>query len=304
MPAFLLVLAVGTVGVLHTLVPDHWLPIALVARQQGWTRSQTARAAFGAGIGHVVSTLLIGIAVWLAGLAFAVRFGAMVGIVSSGALIAFGLWIAVGSLLELRRGVQLPGGHTHAHAAHPHPHAEYETPHGHDHEHGYGHGHGHDHGGGHEPVEAASGAASVRASAAEPHRHQHRHADGLEHAHLHSHGGSDAHDLSAAAANATPLHDHSHKASGRTALLLILGSSPMIEGIPAFFAAARYGIGLIAVMSLVFAAATIATYVGVCVYSAERLQVVSIGPVERYGEVLSGGFIALVGVIFLIWPVL
>jgi nickel/cobalt transporter (NicO) family protein len=29
------------------------------------------------------------------------------------------------------------------------------------------------------------------------------------------------------------------------ALLLILGSSPMIEGIPAFFAAGQYGIGLL-----------------------------------------------------------
>lgn len=41
-------------------------------------------------------------------------------------------------------------------------------------------------------------------------------------------------------------HDRSHeiarKTSSRTALLLILGSSPMVEGIPAFFAAAKYGL--------------------------------------------------------------
>ena len=44
---------------------------------------------------------------------------------------------------------------------------------------------------------------------------------------------------------APPGHDHRHKTTARTALLLILGSSPMVEGIPAFFAAGKYGIGLI-----------------------------------------------------------
>ena len=32
-PALLLVGAVATVGVLHTIVPDHWVPITLIARQ-------------------------------------------------------------------------------------------------------------------------------------------------------------------------------------------------------------------------------------------------------------------------------
>jgi uncharacterized membrane-anchored protein len=98
-------------------------------------------------------------------------------------------------------------------------------------------------------------------------------------------------------------HDHS-KTSSRTALLLILGSSPMVEGIPAFFAAGKYGVGLIAIMSLAFAVSTIATYVVLCVYSSAGLQRVSLGPLEQYGEVLSGAFIALVGVVFWAWPML
>ena len=101
-----------------------------------------------------------------------------------------------------------------------------------------------------------------------------------------------------------PPHEHQHKTSARTALLLILGSSPMVEGIPAFFAAGKYGIGLIIVMSIVFAISTIATYVLLCVYSTAGLQRVRLGALERYGEVLSGAFIALVGVAFWVWPVL
>jgi hypothetical protein len=57
-------------------------------------------------------------------------------------------------------------------------------------------------------------------------------------------------------------------------------------------------------MAIVFAASTIITYVVLCVYSAAGLQRVSLGPVERYGEVISGAFIALVGVVFWLLPVM
>jgi hypothetical protein len=41
----LLAAAVAAMGVLHTIVPDHWVPITLMARQRGWSRAETARAA-------------------------------------------------------------------------------------------------------------------------------------------------------------------------------------------------------------------------------------------------------------------
>jgi hypothetical protein len=199
--ALLLVLAVIAVGVLHTLVPDHWVPITLLARTRHWTRTQTARAAFGAGLGHALSTLAIGLLVWLAGVAFAARFGNIVSVLSSVALIAFGAWIAIGAWRELR-----------------------------------------------------------------------------------------AH------------HDHEHLDSKgtRTSLMLILGSSPMLEGIPAFFAAAKFGPGLIALMSLCFAVSTIATYVALCTLSGAALERLHLGPLERYGEVLSGAVIAIVGIVFIL----
>jgi hypothetical protein len=58
-PELLLVGAVAAVGVLHTMVPDHWVPISLIARQRGWSKGETARASFLAGLGHILSTLLI-----------------------------------------------------------------------------------------------------------------------------------------------------------------------------------------------------------------------------------------------------
>jgi hypothetical protein len=263
-PQLLLVGAVLAVGVLHTVVPDHWVPIALLARQNGWSRRETARNAFVAGTGHVISTLIIAGIVWGAGAAFAARFGSLVDTVTSLALIGFGLWIAVSAWRETRAAAGQP-------------------------DHGHGHAHGHHHHHHHE------------APALFRHAHPHRHGDGVVHVHRHDHAPATAH---AIAAGEPPLHDHAHAATGRAALLLILGSSPMVEGIPAFFAAGRYGAGLIAVMAATFAAATIATYVGLCVLSSTGLSRLSLGPLERFGEVLSGALIAALGLVFWVWPVL
>lgn len=103
-------------------------------------------------------------------------------------------------------------------------------------------------------------------------------------------------------------HEHANVAvsevSSRTALLLILGSSPMIEGIPAFFAASRYGPALLAIMAVVFAVSTIATYVVMCAAGASGMQRVQLGRFEEYGEIISGSFIALLGIVFAFFPAL
>ncbi len=231
----LLVATVATVGVLHTLVPDHWAPIVVLGRQQGWSVSRTARAAALAGVGHVTTTLLLGLLLWVVGAALAVRYAHLVSVAAAVALLVFGAWIAYGGWRELRGGV--------------------------DHDADVGHA------------------------------HLHRHADATEHVHWHDHDGH----LHATDGGAAVIHEHDHAVTGRTALLLILGSSPMIEGLPAFFAASPYGMSLLCVMAVVFALATIGTYVGVSAAGVSGLQRISLGPLERYGEVASGVFVALVG---------
>ena len=99
----LLVLAVLAVGVFHTLAPDHWVPIALIANRAGWKRLETARVAALAGTGHTISTLAIGALMWAAGAALAVRFGHLVESAASVALVLFGAWIALASLRDQRR---------------------------------------------------------------------------------------------------------------------------------------------------------------------------------------------------------
>jgi len=218
----LLVGTVAAVGVLHTLVPDHWAPIVVIARQRRWSAARTVQAAAIAGFGHVTSTLVLGVVLWAVGAAVAQYYGHLVNVVAALALIAFGLWIAYAGWRELREHDQ-------------------------DHDHGDDHGDDddHDHGG----------------------HHQHHRVD---------------------------------SASQRTTLLLILGSSPMVEGLPAFLAASTYGFALLATMAAVFALATIATYVAVTSAAARGLERLSLGPLERYGEVLSGLVVAAVGVYALV----
>ena len=62
-----LVVTVAVVGVLHTIVPDHWAPIVVLARQQGWSPTRIAKSAALAGVGHVTTTLMIGALLWIVG---------------------------------------------------------------------------------------------------------------------------------------------------------------------------------------------------------------------------------------------
>jgi hypothetical protein len=392
-PELLLISAVAAVGILHTIVPDHWVPITLIARQRGWSKAETARVSLQAGIGHVGSTLLIALLAWLAGAALAARFGNAVDSAASIALIAFGGWIAISALRALRPD----GHHGHGHAHHatgaagaihgpeqqgvpterglvtlsifedgvrprfrvtgpafeavkvetqrengrrdtflfanhgtywesieeiPEPHqfevaiileqgggaqrfATRFVEHAHDD--GHGHHHHHHHGPGEQPApedDALYAPLPGDVALLTRHIHAHRHGRDAVHTHWHDHRAATVHAVAEGLAAEPPLHEHRHRMAARTALLLILGSSPMVEGIPAFFAAGRYGLGLIAVMAAVFALSTIATYVLLCVASTAGLQRIRLGAFERYGEVLSGGFIALVGVVFGLWPLL
>jgi ABC-type nickel/cobalt efflux system permease component RcnA len=238
--AVLLIATVAAVGVLHTVVPDHWAPIVVLARQQGWSVVRTARSAALAGFGHVTTTLLLGALLWVVGASLAARYAHFVSLVSALALLVFGLWIAYGGWKNIRGG--------------------------HEHEHGYLHF---------------------------EHAHLHQHEDGVQHVHWHEHHEADWHGVEGGVA---VTHMHEHAMAGRTALLLILGSSPMVEGIPAFLGASTKGPGLLAVMAIVFAFATIATYMVMCVAGVRGLQRTSLGPLERYGEVLSGVFVAAVGI--------
>jgi hypothetical protein len=120
-----LVVAAASLGSVHTLAPDHWMPFAALARAEGWTARRTAAITAMCGLGHVTVSVLLGLVSVFLGLELLQTFGrrleSMAGVVLIAFGVAYGLW-------GLHRAVQRRWhghghGHTHWHGGHRHPHA-------------------------------------------------------------------------------------------------------------------------------------------------------------------------------------
>lgn len=109
--------AAVTIATLHALAPDHWMPLAALARAQGWTPARTARIAAGCGFAHVTVSVALGVA----GLAFGVRiferFGTPLESLAGAVLIGFGILYAIWGLRHAAAHVH---GHRHHHYDHVH----------------------------------------------------------------------------------------------------------------------------------------------------------------------------------------
>ena len=125
--AWTLVLAAATVGALHTMAPDHWMPFAALARARRWPHLRTARTTILCGFGHVTVSALLGIAALSIGLSIAELIGGKLATLAPALLMLFGtayfLW---GIRRSLRRDPLAP---THAHDHH-HPHGHHDHDHG------------------------------------------------------------------------------------------------------------------------------------------------------------------------------
>ena len=114
-----LLLAGASVAIFHAILPDHWMPIALVARGQRWSTGRTTRVALWTGVGHVLGSIALG-AVVIAlgyGLKGILRLeGPIVGIV----LVLTGVGLFLWSLRHPVHSHPNPHGaesdHTHEHA--------------------------------------------------------------------------------------------------------------------------------------------------------------------------------------------
>ena len=125
--AWTVVLAAATVGALHTMAPDHWMPFAALARARDWSPVRTARTTILCGFGHVTVSALLGIGALSVGLTIAELIGGKLANLAPALLMLFGtVYMIWGIVRSLRRD---PLAHTHAH---DHHHARGR----HDHDHG------------------------------------------------------------------------------------------------------------------------------------------------------------------------
>ena len=113
-----------SIGFVHTLIGvDHTLPFVVLGRAQGWSYQKTALITALCGVGHVASSVVLGVL----GIGLGVALGhlewveAARGSIASWFLIVFGLAYAGWSLARVRRGQRHvhvhDGGMVHAHGA-------------------------------------------------------------------------------------------------------------------------------------------------------------------------------------------
>ena len=133
--AQVLLATAATVAVVHTVLgPDHYLVFSAMGRARGWGLAKRLRVTLYCGIGHVMSSVLLGLIGIVAGaqLASLVQIESMRGNLAGWALIAFGLVYLAWGLKKAGRGREHSHVHVHGDVIHHHTH-DHEDDHAHVH---------------------------------------------------------------------------------------------------------------------------------------------------------------------------
>lgn len=111
----MLVISAALAAIIHTLVPDHEIPLAMIGRAQKWTLKRMAGITLIAGVIHVSVSMGIGVIALIASVALSQFVANSAQQISGFLLITFGI---VYAFLSWRRK---QGGHSHRH---PHSHVQ------------------------------------------------------------------------------------------------------------------------------------------------------------------------------------
>jgi len=137
----------ASLGLIHTIIgPDHYLPFIVISRARNWTLRKTLFVSFLAGLGHILSSVVLG----FVGIALGIAVARLEGVESARGEIAAWLLIGFGMAYFLWgiRWAWKGKPHTHAHlhehaeaadhthgpdAAHEHVHSHEKAEHAHPH---------------------------------------------------------------------------------------------------------------------------------------------------------------------------
>lgn len=268
----LLIVAAAGVAVVHSVMPDHWVPLAIVARSNRWSLGRTARVSLLAALGHTVASVGLGIALAAVGLAFRNTIIAQEGHVVGGTLVITGIGFLVYAILRNARGSAGHGhahGHSHGHV-HPHIHPDGEA--------------AHDHGTKAEHIHAAQrNVRHVRVGArggmrAAPHAHVHHHP------HISDSAG----------------HPSNDGRTGTLSQIIVpfgVAASPDLTILPVFLAASALGLFPAVIVLVVFAVATLATFVALTVGATMGGYQVEWPWLERNGHLVSALLLISIGIL-------
>jgi nickel/cobalt exporter len=89
----LLNLLIGSIllGAVHAAIPNHWLPVALIGRSEGWTMRETLGVAALSGFFHTLSTVILGVLIGAIGVELSEQLESQTRWIASLILIFMGL---------------------------------------------------------------------------------------------------------------------------------------------------------------------------------------------------------------------
>lgn len=250
-----LLLAAGGVGFGHAVMPDHWLPLAVLSRTRRYRTGRIVRLSLTAALTHVLVSLLLGAALVLVGLQFRTTVARHTDLLVGGVLLVTG---AVFLVLDL-----LGKGHSHSHDAdggHSHGHG-----HGHAHTHHKDHGHTHDHDGHH--THAATTTAVLDRPTTE---HEHSHPQ-------HSHP------------------QRSPRGLAGLLIPFGAAASPDLTILPVFLAAGALGATAAIGSLLVFTLVTVGTIVGLTVAAALGARLLTAPWIDKRANMLTAVTLLAIG---------
>jgi nickel/cobalt transporter (NicO) family protein len=121
-----LLLAAAGVGLGHAVMPDHWLPLAVLSRIRRYRAARVLRVSLAAALSHVLVSVVLGGILIVIGLQFRAT------VVSHTDLVVGGILLATGAVFLCRE--LLGNGHGYRHDRHGH-HDRHDHDHDHDHQH-------------------------------------------------------------------------------------------------------------------------------------------------------------------------
>ena len=222
----LLAITAASIGFFHTLFgPDHYLPFIMMSKARNWSTPKTMLITFLCGLGHVGSSVVLGIIGVSIGIAIAKIefFESFRGNLAAWAFITFGLVYFIWGLRKAIRN--------------------------------------------------------------KPHTHLHIHQDGITHEHEHAHIKNHSH-----------VHENKSKSITPWILFTIFVLGPCEPLIPILmYPAAKNNIGGLILVTLIFAAVTIATMMVVVYVTSTGIKLIPMKKMEKYSHAIAGAIILFSG---------
>ncbi|MHB0996434.1 MAG: sulfite exporter TauE/SafE family protein [Elusimicrobiales bacterium] len=131
-----ILLTAASLGFIHTVLgPDHYIPFVALAKARDWSKARTALVTFLCGLGHVLSSVLIGLGgIWLGTEVGRLEWiEGIRGDVAGWLLVSFGLLYMLWGIKKAVRREKHSHLHSHGGPGHSHEHgheADHLHPHG------------------------------------------------------------------------------------------------------------------------------------------------------------------------------